>query len=261
MLGVIIASTPRIQNLELLNYSGAHWIEGDYVLEPGHLDFSDMFRTIAKAQTFSIAWIPGLATLTSLSSNCLLSSHFTTLPDLINLRFDLPNEGQELLPQPPRSADVCASKICRLGVTLDQKSLSADGWRDRYKYSRQLSERLHKLRHLDLVIKPVLIGDPWSRDYGEAGGSYAILIEKFLSASIETFTIDTTLLNNQDNQNLRIGGVALLAIWRKIQREREVYTLDPGAASDRLISPLHQASQNRSRSGSILLRRRELLNM
>jgi hypothetical protein len=200
MLGVIIASTPRIQNLALLNYSGAYWIGGDYVLEPGHLDCSDMFGTIAKAQTFSIAWIPGLATPTSLSSNCLLSSHFTTLPNLINLRFDLPNEGQELLPQPPRSADVCAWKICRLGITLDQKSLSADGWRDHYKYSRQLSERLHKLRHLDLVIKPVFIGDPWSRDYGEAGGSYANLIEKFLSASIETLTIDTTLLNDQDNQ-------------------------------------------------------------
>jgi hypothetical protein len=133
------------------------------------------------------------------------------------LRFHLPNGAHDLLPdaiRPPQSADVCASKVRRFGLILDQESLCANAWRDRYNenendddgggrvpvvlYSRKLTERLHKLRHLDLVIESGLIRDDWSRNYGYPKGSYANLIESFLSTSIETLTIDTTLLNDQD---------------------------------------------------------------
>jgi hypothetical protein len=134
VIGVILACTPRLQTLELMNYSRRRLREGQYenhhVLEPDHLAFSDMFGNLGKASTFSIAWIPGLANLGSLSSNCLLSSHLITLPNQTRLKFDLQNEQHNDLPlgiRLPQSIHTSASKLRRLEVKLDVESL-CESW-------------------------------------------------------------------------------------------------------------------------------------
>jgi hypothetical protein len=161
MCGVIVACTPQIKFLELKYYSTMD--ESDLV--PGHLKFSKIFGKLGTARTFSICWIPSLANLESLSSNCLLPSQFLTLPNQSCLKLGLSNKQDGFHAadmQLPRLIDTSASKLRRLETSMDAESLCyhQEGFDEDdnddlpvHAYLRRISARLCNLRHLELEIR------------------------------------------------------------------------------------------------------------
>lgn len=226
-LGVVLACTPRLQSLAIDRCINCKRFDDVYGLIPPPISFQEMFGNLHRANGFSMSWIPGLASIGSLRTNCVLAPQFFILPSLTSLEFGFRDEQYHWNPKDTRlprpfNANNATSLLKRMGISVDEKCLrdsrqpEGDNF---YRYTRQLPDLLPNLSSFDLLVRPVSkdIYNDWYDPISVYDESYDFLVAKFRGQNIQTLKIDTSAISSDKDPRYSSG--------RQAQRLKPIVSL------------------------------------
>ncbi|KAJ4368383.1 hypothetical protein N0V83_006740 [Neocucurbitaria cava] len=226
-LGVVLTCTPKLQSLAIDRYINWKSFDDTYEFTPSPISFREMFGNLHRAKGFSMSWIPGLARIGSLRTNCVLAPQFFTLPNLTSLEFGFRDEQYHWHPKDlrlprPFDANNATSLLKQMGILVDEKCLrdsrqpEGDNF---YRYTRQLPDLLPNLSSLDLLVQPVSkdIFNDWYDAILRYGESYDCLVAKFRGQNIQTLKIDTSAISSA-RQAKRLKPIVSLTDFTKLRK-------------------------------------------